>query len=557
MPLLRTLKSASSERKPLMCRVGILAILILLAVSTRLYPLSISHYPFNNDAMGECRIASDILISEHMDFPEDSYYMDFHSIVTPAYNILLAFLASLVGTSPFAIAQATVAAASIITVVGAYLIAFQITGSRYGAISAAMVLSLFGTFVYLTGSGWREALGVALMILLLMAYINRAERRMTALEITILAMLPMVHHLIAAVVYLGLAYLTIWSVLTALLGRNLGRRHVIDVAILAVLSFAALFYYWHSRFDRLSYINTPTGALFMAFSFFVMLGVTTLLFVKRKHSNRSFAPIPAVVFLCLFVWNHFKPFFPYNQGEPVFVLLLGFVMCYLIALAWYGFELSLRKNSCYRLIPFGILLPVLTLFLFVLISGLDLDAHKVLYRTYDLADIPLAFGVSIAVAGMVNQPARRKIVVSILMVGLVASFPFSYATGTLIGVRHDSQEYEVDAIEWVYVHAGSSSVLVSDERLSHDARALYDYEKKPDLPLALAEERLPRPSAFHMFLEEWAIVGVSIYPSGYHVLNETFVLAVLSASDVLYVGGPEANNIIVFSVTLIGANTAL
>jgi len=555
MPLSLTCPSISAKRRTAICRIGILAVLILLVISTRLYPLSISQYPFNNDAVGECRIASDIIASGHMDFPDDRYYTDSHSVITPAYNILLAFTASVIDVSTFDIAQITIAIASVITVIGAYLIAFRMTGSRCGAISAAMVLSLFGTFVYLTGSGWKEALGVAFMILLLMAYINRSERRMIFLEIAILAMLPLVHHLIAVVAYMGLAYLTGWSVFVALLSRNLHRRHAVDVIILAILSFATLLYYRYRQLDGLDYVDTASGALSMIVSFLVLLGLTTLLFARRKHTSLSFAPIPAIALLCLFIWNHFNPLFPYDRGELSYVLLLGFIMCYLIALAWRGFEISLRENTRYRLIPFGILLPVLTIFLFALMSGFDLDAHKILYRTFDLADISLAFGISVVVASMPERSRRRKFIVAGLIIGLVASFPFGYATGTLVGVRHDTQEYEVNTIEWVYVHAGATSILQSDERLAYNAMVLYDYEKNPGLPLALSEERLPRQNVFNVFLEEWTEVGVSIFPYGYHVLNETFALTALSASNVFYVGGPVSNNIVVFCVSFFGSDT--
>lgn len=547
--------SISAKRRNTLCRIGIIVILLILVVSTRLYPLSISRYPFNNDAIGECRIASDILASEHMDYPEGSYYIATHSVVTPAYNILLAFTASAIDMSTFDIAQVTVTVLSAVTVIGAYLIAFQMTGSRSGAISAALVLSLFGTFVYLSGSGWKVALGIALLVLLSLAYANRSEKRMTLLQIAILAALPIVHHLIALVAYMGLVYLTGWSVSTALLARNFQRRHAIDVIILAALSCATLFYYWHNRFDDLAYIDTAAGITLLIISYLVLFGVTTLLFLKRKHASRSFAVMPAIVFLCLFLWNHFSPVFPYEQGEPIFILLLGFVMCILIAVAWRGFELSLRERHRCWMIPFGILLPILTLFLFACISGLDLAAHKMLYRTFDIAVISLALGVSVAVAGMPKPSLRRNVLIAGLMVGLIVSFPFGYATGTLVGVRHDTQEYEVDTIEWTHLHGGASSMFQSDERLSYIARALRDYEKKPDLPSALAEERLPRKDFFNVFLEEWIDVGVSMYPDGYHVLNGTFVLIALSASDIYYVGGPMSNNIVVFCVSTYGSET--
>ncbi|UCE91419.1 MAG: hypothetical protein JSV90_08435, partial [Methanobacteriota archaeon] len=73
-------------------RRAILLILALLALLTRLLPLSISQYPFNNDAITECTIASDIIDSQHLDYPSGRFYVDSHSTIAPLYNILLAFV---------------------------------------------------------------------------------------------------------------------------------------------------------------------------------------------------------------------------------------------------------------------------------------------------------------------------------------------------------------------------------------------------------------------------------------------------------------------------------
>ncbi|MBU0685069.1 MAG: hypothetical protein KJ653_04380, partial [Candidatus Thermoplasmatota archaeon] len=66
---------------------------VVIAVAsflTRLYPLSISPYPFNNDSITECEIASEILGSGHLNLPSISE-QGTHSMGIPVFNVLIAY----------------------------------------------------------------------------------------------------------------------------------------------------------------------------------------------------------------------------------------------------------------------------------------------------------------------------------------------------------------------------------------------------------------------------------------------------------------------------------
>ena len=379
-------------------RLAIVIVLVILAFTTRIVPLTISNLPFNNDGISECRIASDILASGHLDYPDGSFYIASHTAVTPAYDILLASTASAIGVTPLEVAQAVVAVFSVITVVGIYLISFQITKSRPASLTAAFTLSLLGTFVYLTGSTWKESLGVALLIVVTYAYMNRSRKEMFALELTILAIFPIVHHYITLLVYLILATLTLWSVVRAAMVRKLLRRHLLDSAVLGVVGVAAYMYYRAESLDRLAYISGEGGFVLFALSFAVVSGAVLVLLARRSHSRYTFAYVPASFILGLFVYDYYFPVFPYSQGSPEYVLMLGITSSIIIGFAWFGFESILETKSVYRSIPLGMLAPALTLILFAFMSGLDRAGHQIVYRTFDFADPALAVGIACAVA---------------------------------------------------------------------------------------------------------------------------------------------------------------
>lgn len=534
-------------------RLSILVILSLLAVSTRLLPLAISSLPFNNDGITECVAASDILEAERFDSLGGYILSTAHSQLTPVYNVFLAFVSSLVGSDPFGTAQIAVAFFSAVTVTTGYLIALQLTKSVKGAIAAGLVLALYGTFLFLTGSKWKISLGVALLLLLFYAYMNRHDRKMFILEILLLATLPLVHHLVTVVAYLALAYLAVWSFAYAIRGEGIRRRHLADLAVVGMLSFAVYAYYYFGALERTSYINDGAGfaALIAIFGAFSLILIAVLR--RRTKSRFTLAPVPAAVIFALFAWDYFNPIFSYTQGAPPYVFLLVLSTSALIALAWFGFERLHTIESPYRAIPFCALLPVLTLFVFALAMGTGVASHQIFYRSFDFAVISMALGVAASIAYFRPKPRLQAIAVFLLILVLLISLPFAYLTGPLEGVRHDTQTYEMDAINWVYTATGDDSTIRSDERISYLAKALHNYGKDPYLVLDLAAGYLPPAySKYNIVLEEWTEIGVNAYPEGHVTVDETFLDGILLASNVFHVGGPSSNNILVFRLSSLG-----
>lgn len=537
-----SLMSGHSKRR----RFELLIVLILVAASTRLLPLAISSFPFNNDGMTESRIAADILDAGHLDYSEDAYYYGSHSTITPAYNVLLAFAASFLGVSTFSVAQYVVGAFSLTTVVGAYVISLRVTSSPPAAFMSALVLALFGTFVFLTGSSWKESLGVAVLILLVYLYIGRDQPRMLMLMAATLCVLPLIHHFVAALAYLSMWFLAIWSLIFAARRGSLKKRHVRDLGVITLTTVLVYGYYASNSLDRLSTFGEPRVFLFGIVFFFLMIAVTYWYLTKESRLSASFAPIPASAISIIFLLDYFNPFFGYEQGSPPAVFVAVFSLSVIVGLGWYGLEILIEFNNRYRAVPLGLLMPVIFVMVYAVTMESNLWSHWMIYRSYDFVVIPLALGIGASAKTLLSRPWRRKWLMVGLLCVLVLSFPFSYWTGPLTGVRHDTQCYEYDAITWAHTNFGGERAIRSDERLAYDAEALYDIIKDPYLPRTLNELQIPDPGEVNLLLEEWCVVGVNDYPMGHPILDESHVQDVMDDSDVLYVGGPADNNIIGF-----------
>jgi hypothetical protein len=192
------------------------------------------------------------------------------------------------------------------------------------------------------------------------------------------------------------------------------------------------------------------------------------------------------------------------------------------------------------------LLPVLTLLAYGIAGGATLPSHQIVYRSFDFAYVSLAMGIAFTVASLKHRPRRQLGVIGLTLTLALMTFPFGYMTDTLEGIRHDSQQYEVDALTWVHTHEGDDAVIQSDERISYDGLALFDFAKRPYVPDYLTSGTYPSDSTLSLFLEEWTLIGVNHYPFGHVTIDQQASLQAIDASDALYVGGPADNNLIIF-----------
>src|SRR4030042_1385215 len=274
-------------------------LLLLMSFSIHLVPLSFSEYPLNNDSLVEGRAARQILDTGEIVLPWANNLTTTHSESTPAWNLVLAFFGGVLGMDPMFASQWAVAAIAPIAALTVYLLLMNMCKDRRAALMGAFFITLFGTFLYTTASGWKESLGIVLYFLLIYAYTRRNLVPMKFMLILLLMTLPFVHHLVALVSYMTVLFLTGWSVVFAAAYRTTGRRHFEGISIVALVSFFAPGYYFYVSFDKLSYIGSATGFLLLLGTMALFfLGVTIMLLLPT-HLKWTLAPIPAAFIMVL------------------------------------------------------------------------------------------------------------------------------------------------------------------------------------------------------------------------------------------------------------------
>jgi len=541
---------------PRLSSLSAILVLSLVAVSVHLLPLSFSQFPFNNDGLTESVTAQNIIEDHHFHFPKFFSLDTTHSEGTPVFNVVLAFLSSALGVSPIQISQFMVAMFASLTIVGIYLIVHTMTNDRRAALVAGLVAAFYGTFVFLTASVWKESLGMALFVLLLYAYSTRERSEMLALEAAVLLVVPFVHHLVAFVCYMTVGYLTVWSWVFAVRSGQLRRRHYYDLVVAIVTPAIAFTYYYLVSFGRLSYFDFETGLLPMAVIVLLITVVSSLVLLRRSHWRGTFSPIPAVVVLALVIWDYYSPIFDYEPAVPqeyYFTLIVATVA--LVSIAWYGLERVIESKSSFRAIPIGALLPAITILGFAFLSPSIENKHQLVYRSFDFADPAIFMCIGFATSLLAHERKRRGVIaLAVIAITLaLVTLPFGLYTEQLTGVRHDTQAYEVDAIQWVVEgDEGGSPYVMSDERISYICASMFDLGKDNRLPSYLNDNESLAPDVYYLYAESWSEEGVNDYPRGTVVISDTFMADLLSAENVLYVGGDEEDPVIIFMATSIG-----
>ncbi len=520
---------------------------------TRLYPLSISPYPWNNDSVTECEIASEILGSGHLNLPSISE-QGIHSMGIPIFNVLIAFFSAAIEASPLECAQFIIAVVAVATIGGLFLLARIITNSFLGGLTAGFVGVMLGTFVYTTGSAWKEALGITFMVLVLLSFVGRSQPRNRVLMFVLLMILPLTHHLVSAVTLLALALSLAWSWYIAITDTGLKGRHWLDLLSVGVPALWMVGYYQAINFDSSTLVSSRRTLVLAPILFLMLCALVIVILSKKSHWRLTFAPGIGLGLSALLLLDYYGYLFPYTPSAPaLFNFLLAGSIVFLFSLAWYGTEMIVETRPVHRAIQLCVLISPLAIMGVATLGGLSSSSHKVFYRTFDFVDLAILVGAGAALVSLYEN--RRKAYVAIgsaLIVASILSFPYGYESSSLLGVRHDTQPFEMDALVWVSGHSETPNFF-SDERISYVAHALYGRYKDSTLPEHIMTNRTLSPNYFYVVEESWTTIGVNDYPRGTVVIPSWNYTRTTSAADVVFIGGPVGDRIQIFTASGLGA----
>jgi len=538
-------------------RWGLVAFLVIViaAFMTRLMPLALSSYPFNNDSLTECALASRILGSGHLIALGDSASGASHSAATPGLSLLLSFISGALGFTPFQCAQIVNAMISMLTVSGVFLLGKTISGSLRGGVAAGLGGVMLGTFVYTSGSAWDESLGVGLLALTIFCFIQRGDRRYRTLCFGILMILPVVHHLVAVIALLSIAFPLVWRMYYGVTNRTLNKHHFYDIVLVVIPFLWTGLYYFSVSFDRIETLSSPKQTILASVSFVLLTMVAIFVLRRQNHMKFTFAPLLALGIVVLLTLDYVGFVFPYNPTASIIVMILVVSYAVLFGLAWYGTEMALERYPRYRVIQVGLLLSPATIIGYSLLNGFTVSSLQISYRTFDFVDIFIFVGIGIALAHLGRISGRRAyhIVGFAVVTLLVLSFPFGYASQQLLGVRHDTQAYEVDALQWISMASNRSSPDVqSDERIAYIGLSMFGLVKDNDLPSSL-EANISWPPGFYFVHEQsWSYYGVNNYPHGNVVVSSQWMTELLGMQNVMYIGGGARDQLVLWEASGIG-----
>jgi hypothetical protein len=444
---------------------------------------------------------------------------------------------------------------SMLTVSGLFLLGRITSGSLRGGVAAGLGAALLGTFVFTTGSVWKEGVGMGLLTLALLCFIQRRDRRYRILCLGVLMILPIVHHLVAVIALLSLTFPLIWRMYFGITHRSLNKQHFYDLVILVISGLWTGLYYFFVSFDRLQTLSSPRQAVF-ALASFVLLAIVAILALRRQnHLKVTLSPLLALSIAILLTLDYFGFLFPYTPTASILVFILVMSYALLFGLAWYGTELALESYPMYRAMEVGLLLSPATIIGYSLLNGFTGYSMQISYRTFDFVDIFIFVGIGIALAHLARV-SRRKLyhVVGFAFVSLlVLSFPFGYASEQLLGVRHDTQAYEIDALGWISQASNRSSPHVqSDERIAYIGASMFGFGKDNDLPSWLEANTSWPPGYYFVYEQSWSYDGVNNYPQGRVVVPGEWMTELLGVQDVMYIGGGARDQLVMWKASGIG-----
>jgi len=532
-----------------------LVVILIAAFTTRLLPLSISQYPFNNDSLGESVLASSILDSRYLDVSTGALWYSTHNGATPAMNVVLAFISSVLGTTPLQCAQVLVSVLSVLTVGCVFLLGRQVSGGLRGGIASSFAAIMLGTFAFVTGSAWKEMMGIALLVLLLVAYLYRDQMKFRLLMFALLMLMPLVHHLVALVALLLVAYLLCWSWVFAFANGLPKRRHLEDLAVTGTSVVWAATYYSAISFDRISLVPSPLKLVVFGVSFILVSMVAVMVLTMRTHSKRTYAPLVGGGLIAILSLDYFGFFFPYTPSATYAYFFLVASSGFLLALAWYGTEVIVERRPLFRAVQIALIVSPISILGYGVVSGFSPVSLQIVYRTFDFVDIFIFLGIGTAFVWLYEHRRKSYKAIGFLTIAfLLVSFPFAYASESLLGVRHDTQAYEMDSIRWLSEHV-DSPFLVSDERIGHIAESTVNIEKHAALPDALKRNttvtNLPV-IAICLMEDSWTTEGVNDFPYGKVVLAASNYTWVLETANVFYIGGPVTDRAVIFTISGVG-----
>lgn len=525
----------------------IVFVLYFAALAVRLVPYGITPLPYNIDSLAECRMASDIVQSGGLSYPDGAVYIgERHGTVTPLYNVFLAMCSVVIGMQPGDFAPLLLPAITSFSAIAVFFILLRMTGNKYAAAAGGFFLAFSGTYVAVTLAPWKEAFGFLLVPIIVFLYAGREDDwRMHALAVGLLLILPLWHHLVTAAAYLAVAFMALIPAVPRLLERRLRRHDKVDAAVLGCLWALAFAYYSASRFNRMEFFGADSGVWLFLSVFLLLLFIG--IYAARPTPTRLGLVMWIPLIVCLiFIANYFVPVFPYTTATNRDLLLYIAPYLLLVYPVLAGFAVIIDSASRQRIMLIALFTAPFTIMLFAFLWGLSATtSYPMIIRAYDFLDIGLAIAVGAGIAWIarkLRRPSARAALGVAFVAGLLATTTIAYNTNSVFKIENYTYQYELDTVKWVKeVNAGKMN-FTSDRRVWELANRLYDIEGEFILPIAMKTQKLPK-NYICIIEDRWTREpGAQLWPlDSYVVPTKDMTEHILPQNNLVVCTGPQGD----------------
>lgn len=526
------------------------ATLLSVALTVRSLQFLLSSLPLNIDSFAQVAISTDILESGAWGLDEAS--LNSYNLKLPILPMLLVMGASLMGVSPLHLSAPLVVLVSLAGVLGLYVLAFHLTKNRAAATLSGLALAILGPYVFLSSTVMKEALGLALIPILILAFARRSDRRMRGVLAALLLVFPLIHHLAALMVFgmvgFGVLLQNAWNYWR---GKFSWRGLAFDLILGPFLAMAGLWYYDAVDMEFFTSVWNPNEvALLLATSF--LMAIAGLLLASQRRARPWFAIsksrlLPSLLDqkalvilggLLLVFANARRPLFAgtVSTSLPLLLMALAYVPLTLLALA--GANLYRLNPGIQKTALLSLLLAPMTVVVYALLRGLDPLSHVLLYRSIDFLDFGLAIAIgTVLVRGVTGR--ARAVLAAIALTSMAATLPMAYLTEDVFQVQNTTYSYEIAGME----HLTTSTVKSpqTDQRLGGVLAMLFGVQADTSLPLRL-QTGGPLDEGSLLLLEgNWATRGAQVHPLPFQKVTQTQFDRLLGDNNLIYSGGDPKN----------------
>jgi hypothetical protein len=459
-------------------------IILLIALSLRLYPTLISGMPFSTD--GWPIIRNTELLMHNTPIPLNSNIFDGYNDFWPANSLFGTILSQITNLPPIYTMALGIPIVAALTIPIFYLLTQKITQNKKIALIATALLATAFPYALFTAGITKETFASPIYISLILIFLLKHNWKTTALFSITSVALVLSHHLTAFLAVVIISSLTIASYASKKNPpekTNTNKSNIIYVAILATIASLYFMLYAYPGFKM---TITPSDLLAAgAYQIAVIAATLYIIHLSRKESSIITLIKCSLAFTMIFLFFFLITkisVLPAAPTLPVYYFL--FATPFIIAVPLTIFTLNqIHEKHFSLLLPLFWLLPVIAFAFYGLFANPS-DGVGFAYRSINFMLPPLTILLGIGLYKLNKAPkhinARKvaAIVASVIILSMVAINIYSlYATVSLqepyLGYfwRYEPSEYK--ASSWITTNANNQTIS-GDSKVSYLLRGYFN-----------------------------------------------------------------------------------